>query len=579
MKVKKFISAVVALAVSIMCLAGFGGCKNKEVWPYQKLGENDYLTAEGELVKDCGGNTVFLRGVNAGGLFVTEHWMTGFSYGTKPNNDYKSLTKIFIDRFGAEKTKELWKEYRANWWTDTDFENCVNMGMNVIRLPFTYMNVDFDAITSYDNAGKNYDFSALDAFIERAAEYGLYTILDLHGAYGSQSGQDHSGEIKDYRAVDFYSNERMQSLTVKLWGALSEHYKDNPAVAGYDILNEPGERKGNGNDGVHSTEQRHWDFFDKVYEEIRENGDNHIIIFESCWNGENLPRPEVYGWENCMYSFHHYTSNTDTSADGELAHNLDWNNKISNVTSQNFGVPLQMGEFTSYSSPYKWEYTLGLLNRSNWHWVSWTYKVWGRMAWGIVNITADNSQKVDAYSDDYEVILGKFKNLRTDGAAAYKYTFYGRGEDGGKVEIGTLERLYSEYTDKEYVYKPEAGSYEIRYGVDNLPLIMKESGGKTLLATGGSGDKYTFSIIYHNSKDGSAYISAGGKYLSVSKSGGENFITAVGSLSNEARFYPVQTEYGTVFVSYSTCKYLRIDDEGRALAAADSFRAAVFVLE
>ena len=108
---------------------------------------------------------------------------------------------------------------------------------------------------------------------------------------------------------------------------------------------------------------------------------------------------------------------------------------------------------------------------------------------------------------------------------------------------------------------------------------MKESGGKTLLATGGSGDKYTFSIIYHNSKDGSAYISAGGKYLSVSKSGGENFITAVGSLSNEARFYPVQTEYGTVFVSYSTCKYLRIDDEGRALADADSFRAAVFVLE
>ena len=46
MKFKKFISAVIALAVSIMCLAGLGGCKNKEVWPYQKLGENDYLTAE-----------------------------------------------------------------------------------------------------------------------------------------------------------------------------------------------------------------------------------------------------------------------------------------------------------------------------------------------------------------------------------------------------------------------------------------------------------------------------------------------------------------------------------------------------
>ena len=88
-----------------------------------------------------------------------------------------------------------------------------------------------------------------------------------------------------------------------------------------------------------------------------------------------------------------------------------------------------------------------------------------------------------------------------------------------------------------------------------------------------------FSLIYHNSKDGSAYISAGDKYLSVLKNGGENFITVADSVSNDARFYPVNTEYGTVFVSYSTCKYLRIDDEGIALADADSSRAAVFVLE
>ena len=38
MKFKKFISAVIALAVSIMCLAGLGGCKNKEVWKARRDG-------------------------------------------------------------------------------------------------------------------------------------------------------------------------------------------------------------------------------------------------------------------------------------------------------------------------------------------------------------------------------------------------------------------------------------------------------------------------------------------------------------------------------------------------------------
>lgn len=453
MKTLKFnlFAALFTAAILVCSLVPLSSCK---VLPYEKIGsKGDFLCAEGADVKNADGETVYLRGINAGGLFVTEHWMTGFTYGTKPNNDNKSLSRIFIDRFGEEKTQNLWKEYRANWWTDADFANCAEAGFNVIRLPFTYMTVDFAAVTDYGKAGNRYDFSALDAFVKRAAEYGMYTILDLHGAYGSQNGQDHSGEILDYRNVDFYSNEQMQTLTVKLWKALSEHYKNNAAVAGYDILNEPGER---GASGVLSTEKRHWDFFDKVYDAIRENGDNHIIIFESCWEGSNLPRPSKYGWENCMYSFHHYAGNKLT----EEEYRKNWEIKIESIEAMNFGIPLQMGEFTNYSSAENWEYVLGLMNSRNWHWVSWTYKVWGSMPWGIVNVFGDRQyvydsegevvetielDRVNAATDKYEDILIKFRSLRTDNQNSEEYTFYIKDESGKRVPYKTLKEIYKAY--------------------------------------------------------------------------------------------------------------------------------------
>lgn len=504
-----------------------------------------YLRTEGALILNNKDEEVTLRGVNAGGLFVTEHWMTGFSYGTTPSDDCKSLTETFIARFGEDKTKALWAEYRANWWTEQDFKNCADMGMNVIRLPFTYMNVDFAALTApdYANAGKSYDFSDLDAFVGTAAKYGIYTILDLHGAYGSQSGQDHTGQILSLAEVDFYSNERLQTLTVNLWSALSKRYKDNPNVAGYDILNEPGEKAG-------TTSERHWNFFDKVYKAIRANGDKHIVIFESCWNGENLPKPSAYGWENCMYSFHHYTGNQP----GEVEHDVDWNGKIANITSQNFGIPLYMGEFTAYTTPEKWDYTLDLLNRSGWHWTSWTYKVWGSMPWGIVNIMGDNNSKVDAGKDDYEVILTKFKTLRTDSSAARKYTF-------PRSEGRTLESIFKEYCTAPVITQKLA---EGRYQFYSEKGYFSNDD-KVFLTQDANAGLY-FNVSYHEDGDGSAYLTVGSQCLCAE--GNSLVLKSKLSAGDSARFYIVKSEEGWTFVSYTAGRYLAADGQGNIRASA-----------
>lgn len=409
----KKICILLVFAILLSFVVGVAACRDNTNPPIEHT--LPFLTVSGTDIVDANGEVVMLRGVNAGGLGVIERWMTGFDRSSSVARDHYSISKIWLDRFGYDDTVTLWEIYQDNWWTETDFKNCADMGINVIRLPFTYMDIDFGAVVSYEDAG-NFDFTFLDNFVDAAEKHGIYTILDLHGAYGSQNGQDHSGQIVDSAEnVTFYSDEKMINLTTNLWRAVAEHFKDNPAVAGYDLLNEPVE-KGNG-----STGEKHWNVLDSFYDAIRATGDSHVVIFESCWGAEGLPLPTEYGWNNCMYSFHHYTSCSGNNKVEE--HCKSFESRLSEVERKNFGVPLYMGEFTCYTNQYQWTYTLNLLNSRSWHWTSWTYKIWGASGWGVYNIVGEDRNRVNASTDELSTIRKKFRYVSTDSnATPYKFT-------------------------------------------------------------------------------------------------------------------------------------------------------------
>lgn len=380
---------------------------NKTLNTYGEFDENDYLKVDGNTIVNKSGENIILKGVNAGGYLVIEQWMTALkNSSTSGYLDHKKVTNIFLERFGEEKTLNLWEYYRENFWTEDDFINCKDMGMNVIRLPFSYMNVDPNYYNVPFKEGETYNFDVLDEFILNASKYGLYTILDMHGAYGSQNGQDHSGEIIDnIDDVDFYSNTENKEKTKDLWVALTNHYKNNPSIAAFDLLNEPGEK-------ASSTSEKHWEYFDELYDSIRNIDEDRIIIFESCWDGNNLPTPSTYGWENCIYSFHHYSGETqDYNANLE-----SFQNKIDGVNKMNFNVPYYMGEFTCYGIKKSWELTLDLLNSNSWSYTFWTYKL-NRVnstsypGWGIYYSKAD---PVIPDTDSYDEILEKWYRIDTN---------------------------------------------------------------------------------------------------------------------------------------------------------------------
>ena len=356
----------------------------------EALGSNDFLKVNGtQIRKQKGtGDVVYLRGTNAGGWLVQENWMN-------PTNasDQKTMMTTLANRFGTSKRDELVSTYENNYWTTQDFDNCAEMGMSVIRLPFTYMNLCDDNGNLKSNA-----FDRLDWFVQNCSQRGMYVILDMHGAFGSQNGMDHSGEINDGKQL--YYNQSNKDKTLNLWKKIAEHFKGNPAVAAYDILNEPGIKAA-------ATYSLHWDFYNEIYNTIRSKDRNHIIIMESCWDADNLPRPSQYGWTNVAYEYHYYPWSAQNSSDAQKSY---FSSKVSDIANHNYGVPTFVGEFTCFEQSEGWKAAMSTFNSQGWHWTTWSYKVTGNSSWGIYN---HNPEKVDIYNDSADTIKNKWSAVGT----------------------------------------------------------------------------------------------------------------------------------------------------------------------
>ncbi|NLP34879.1 MAG: glycoside hydrolase family 5 protein [Clostridiales bacterium] len=367
-----------------------------------ELGQNEegtlderFLKVDGNVLRDKAGfgQIVQLRGTNVGGWQVMEAWMC-------PTNapDQKSAIATLRERFGEEKAEELIKIYEKAWWQEDDFDNVKGLNFNVLRLPISYLNLQDEEGKLREDTLATYDW-----FVEECAKRDIYVILDLHAAPGSQNGRDHSGDIS---GSVLFTDKAAQDLTISLWVQLAEHYKGNPTIAGYGLLNEP---EGN------EEERAPWGevqlpFFDRLYQAIRAVDSDHIIIFNAIWEPTNMPNPSQYGWENVMYEYHFYGWD---GIDNVVTQRSFIDSKVENNRRAGHNVPVLVGEFTMFEKLPSWEYALQVFNEQGWSWTTWTYKTVGMGSWGIFNSSSSETPKVDIYHDEADVIAEKWSKVTT----------------------------------------------------------------------------------------------------------------------------------------------------------------------
>lgn len=389
--------------IEILLIALVAGLGMSNLVKAEGITNKDFLKANGTSLRNESGtgNRILLRGINAGGWFVQELWMCP-TQETGTVQDQKTIESTLISRFGEEKANELLNVYYDNFWTIKDFDNCQEMGMNCLRLPIWYYNI-------IDRNGEVREdaFDRIDWFVSEAGKRGMYVIIDMHGAPGSQNDRDHSGDINSNKSLwqgpDAVYN---QNLLIQIWELIARHYNGNPIVAGYDLLNEPYCAAGE------YTDSTVWDLYDRTYDAIRKIDKNHVIIMEGTWEPYNLPNPDRYGWSNVMYEYHCYNYDSLTNPEDQLA---TVKRKMQAIQMMDYNVPSYIGETSFFSNPESWKKCLAELNSHDISWTLWTYKVTGNgdNSWGIYNMPISSA---DVATESFESIKAKWQACNTENA-------------------------------------------------------------------------------------------------------------------------------------------------------------------
>jgi hypothetical protein len=346
------------------------------------------LQTSGKQIVD-GSKPVYLRGVNLGGWLNQEGFINGFG------GSESEFRRAMLRDLGQERYDAFFNAHLESFVNEKDIEFLAGIGMNVVRLPVNYrMLTDSQEDIKFADA-----FHYIDSLIAWGKKYGVYTILDLHAAPGFQNSRWHCDNNASVSLL--WNSKDFISQTVDMWKLLSDRYKDEPMVAGYDILNEP---ETSGSEGSLRK------VYLRIIEMLRKNGDEHIVFLEGDRRGEDFTGLEDIPCSNVAYSVHFYIAATlhagvypgriggvyvdKAQIEKAFLARKKW------IDDQ--GKPCYVGEFglvidhevpglsaDDLSKIRALGDVIGVMNQHQQHWCIWTYK--DLRYSGFVNVSPENS--------------------------------------------------------------------------------------------------------------------------------------------------------------------------------------------
>lgn len=272
------------------------------------------ITEPGQMVRAQGarwvtadGKPIVLRGANLGNWLINEFWMMG--QGSNGIDDQCKLEAVLDRRFGYPERERLMKLFRDNWMRPQDWDRLASFGVNLVRIPFIHTVVEDEKRPGTLRADA---WHYLDRAIDEAGRRGIYVILDLHGAAGSQGWEHHSGCAGRNR---FWSVPAYQQRTAWLWQQVAGRYRDRPEVAGYSLLNEPW-----GTDSASMAA-----VVETLYKAVRAVDPNHVIILPGHVKDDirAYGNPVDRGMTNVAFEMHPYPGHFGWSTAGREVHR-DW---------------------------------------------------------------------------------------------------------------------------------------------------------------------------------------------------------------------------------------------------------------
>ncbi|MFO1513029.1 MAG: cellulase family glycosylhydrolase [Verrucomicrobiota bacterium] len=312
-----------------------------------------FLHTQGPDIVNERGEKILLRGVGLGNWMLPEGYMWKFGeQGDRP----RKIEKLVTDLIGPENAKRFWSAFRQHYIAEADIQRIAELGYNSVR---PALNSRLFLSESGMPTGREEGFQLLDNLVAWSKAHGVYVVIDMHGAPGGQTGQNIDDSANDQ--PELFQEQKYQDQLIALWQAIARRYKDEPTVAGYDLLNEPlPERTG----AAKTFKAQLEPLYQRITKAIREIDSKHMIVLEGAdWSNDWTVFSAPFD-KNLVYQFHYYCWDNPPILKG-IQKFLDYRDQ--------FNAPVWVGETGEKDNAIYWA-TTEYFEANNIGWSFWPWK-------------------------------------------------------------------------------------------------------------------------------------------------------------------------------------------------------------
>lgn len=265
-----------------------------------------------------------IRGVNLGGWFVLEGWMSPDLFEGVSGSDE---TIFMEEKVNAETALE---EHWDTFIVEEDFEWLSDHGVTYVRLPIPWW---------YNGDGIYHDSKL---YIERAMtwaeEYDIKVLLDLHTAPGCQNGFDNGG----ITGVLEWPEPENVSMTVEVIGQIVQDFSVFDSLWGIEVLNEPGW-------GVDMNILQN--YYLDAYDAIREYNSDVYVGFHDGFRNYDYTWTNFFNnndFTNVFFDIHLYQTFGDGWGDFDIFDHVEFVHDEQKGTIDRYDgiVPIVIGEWS-----------------------------------------------------------------------------------------------------------------------------------------------------------------------------------------------------------------------------------------
>ncbi|HYW94916.1 MAG TPA: cellulase family glycosylhydrolase [Bacteroidales bacterium] len=309
-----------------------------------------FVSTNGREIVKADGEKLILRGVNLG------FWLLPEGYPFSISNIYaaREYYDLVADLAGPDYSKAFWKTYQDSFITEKDIMYIKSLGLNSVRIPFDYrLFADEFYLGSYTPRG----FELLDRVVGWCRKAGLWVILDMHAAPGSQAGWNtDDGYTYPWLFEDGGEDSRQQAIDI--WTGIAQHYAADTTILGYDLLGEPIHQYSD----TAKLYKRLEPFYKDLVGSVRKVDKNHICFLAGAFWNRNFDVFTGPFDSKLVYTTHLYSS-TDAYTSVDYYINF----------SKKYNVPIWLGEFGERDSSFV-DSLRTVFEENNMGWCLWPYK-------------------------------------------------------------------------------------------------------------------------------------------------------------------------------------------------------------